>query len=153
MSDQRTDEATAGSTSATRTGFPAGVKIVLVALVLVAAGGIYAVARSAGSGSSGIDNPAIERLIPSQGEKIFQQNPIGIDLASGYDAELALNGVPIPDDELNRTPQIELIEFQPGEGKAVERYQSGQNCVLATYWRLETGRQQTSSISWCFTVI
>lgn len=135
-----------------RTEFPAGVKIALVALLVVAIGGIWMVVRVSGKGTSGMDNSAIEQLIPRRDDKILQQEPIGIDLASGYEAQLALNGIPIPDDEVDSTEGLDIIQFVPGPGKSVEAYSTGQNCVVATYWRLETGREQNATISWCFTV-
>lgn len=134
-------------------GFPIGVKIALIGLLLIAGLGIYAVARASDRGTSGMDNSAIEQLIPNRDDKILQQEPIGIDLAPGYDAQLLLNGIPIPDDEIIRTAGLDILEFQPGPGKSVEQYEVGENCVVATYWRFETGREQNASISWCFTVL
>jgi hypothetical protein len=96
---------------------------------------------------------AIEQYIPTEGDKIFQQEPVGIDLAPGYDGTLALNGVVIPDDQLAKTPALNLVLFTPGPGQEVEQYLQGQNCVLATFWLSEDGPGQATSRSFCFTVI
>lgn len=138
---------------ATRTQFPAAVKVALVVLLLVTATAIYAIAKVSGRDSARSMSSAIERVIPTEGDKILQQDPVGIDLVAGYDAELQLNGIQIPEDELDRTPQLDLIEFTPAPGKSVEQYKPGQNCALVTYWPLAQGREQYSTFSWCFTVV
>jgi len=96
---------------------------------------------------------AIEQYIPTEGAQLVQQAPIGIDLAPGYDGTLALNGVAIPDDELDTTPALNLVRFTPGPGKVVEQYDQGQNCVLATFWLIEDGPGVATSRDWCFTVL
>ena len=100
-----------------------------------------------------VGDAAVERLIPNQDDKIFQQEAVGIDLAPGYDGTLALNGTAIPDDELDKTPQLNLVTFTPAPGKAVEQYDQGRNCVLATYWLIKDGPGIATSRSWCFTVV
>lgn len=66
---------------------------------------------------------------------------------------LVLNGVLIPEDEVVRLAGVDIVQFLPGPGKTVEEYQTGENCVVATYWRYETGREQNATVSWCFTVV
>lgn len=144
---------TASPSPAARTQFPVAIKLTLVMLVLIAGIAIYGISKVSGRSSSRSTSSAIERVLPTEDDKILQQDPVGVDLAAGYDAELELNGIPIPDDELNRTPQLDLIEFIPGPGKAVEQYQPGRNCALVTYWPLAAGREQYSTFSWCFTVV
>ena len=46
-------------------------------------------------------NPAIEALIPEEDSEVLRQAAVGIDLASGYDAELTINDIPIPRDQIN----------------------------------------------------
>jgi len=124
----------------------AGLAVVIVACVVV-------LAAQSTTNSTNLDDGVVERLIPADDAKILQQAPVGIDLAPGYEGTLAVNGVPIPDDQLSRTPQLNLIEFEPGPGKEIEQFPAGQNCVVATFWRSETGRTQTTSRAWCFTVV
>lgn len=96
----------------------------------------------------------VENLIPRRNSQIPQQSTVGIDLAPGWDGTLVLNNVPIPDDELQKTPQIGVIEFTPGKGKAVEKFKTGQNCINAVIWRISEGRGVADrSIPWCFEVV
>jgi hypothetical protein len=95
---------------------------------------------------------AIERFIPTEGDKIFQQSSVGLDLEAGFDGTLALNGTPIPEDQLEKTPALNLVLFTPGPDKEVEQYDQGQNCVVATFWPSSDPAAVTSR-SWCFSVL
>jgi len=108
--------------------------------------------KKAQSGTNGLDNAAIDRLIPSPDAKILAQDTIGIDLADGYTATLALNGTQIPDDQLTVVPQLNQVTFTPGPGKDTQLISAQRNCLVATYWRLSTGPSQSQTQSWCFTV-
>jgi len=96
----------------------------------------------------------VESLIPRRDAQAPQQSNVGIDLVTGWDGVLTINGVTIPEDQLQITPEIGLIEFTPGEGKAVEALEPGQNCVSATIWKLSDGRGVADrTIPWCFDVV
>jgi hypothetical protein len=130
---------------------PTGIKVLLVALVLVAAGGIVALTQLSSDSSSGLAGGVIEQLIPARNAKIVQQDAVGIDLQTGYSADLAVNGVPVPEDQLIRQSGLDTVLFRPGPGQIVEEWPAGQNCVVATFWATDVGRQDAKSESWCFT--
>jgi hypothetical protein len=122
----------------------------LAALIVVC---VVVLAAQSSTNSTNLAGGTVERVIPADDAKMLQQAPVGIDLAPGYDGTLTVNGIPIPDDQLTRTPQLNLIEFQPGPDKEIEQFPAGENCVVATFWRSETGPTQSSGVSWCFTVV
>ena len=96
----------------------------------------------------------VENLIPRRNAQVPQQSNVGIDLVTGWDGVLVINGVFIPEDQLQVTPEIGLIEYTPAEGKAVEMLESGQNCVSAVIWRISDGRGVADrTIPWCFDVV
>jgi hypothetical protein len=102
----------------------------------------------------GGDAAVVETLIPRRNAQVPQQTTIGIDVVTGWDAALVVDGVEIPEDQLSRTPEIGLVEFTPGEGRAVEELDPGQNCVTAVIWSLENGRGVADrTIPWCFEVV
>lgn len=105
------------------------------------------------TGGAGAGNGAIQRLIPTPGSKILQQDTVGIDLATGYDASLAINGAVIPLDQLTKVDALGQVTFKPGPGKDIETFPAGQNCIVATYWKIADGPNQSTSRSWCFTVV
>jgi hypothetical protein len=102
----------------------------------------------------GGDDAVVERLIPRRNAQVPQQSTVGIDLVTGWDGVLVVGGVEIPADELSRTPEIGLVEFTPGEGRTIEEFTAGQNCVSAIIWRVQDGRGVADrTIPWCFEVV
>lgn len=96
-------------------------------------------------------NAAVDELIPPRSAEVLAQETVGIDLAPGYDAQLTINGVDIPPDQLRHLPNLNRFTFRPDQGKVIERLQAEQNCALVTYWRQEVGPAEADTISWCFT--
>ena len=100
------------------------------------------------------DAAVVENLLPRRNAQVPQQSNVGIDLMTGWDGVLVINGVMIPEDQLQVTPEIGLIEFTPGDGKAVEALEPGQNCVSAVIWKIADGRGVSDrTIPWCFDVV
>lgn len=132
---------------------PVLVRVGLVALLLVAAGGVVLVSRQESQSSTNLDGGIIEQLIPADGAKAPQQTQIGIDLAEGYNASLSVNGQPIPDDQLDRIQAFNQVLFQPGPGKEFEKWDATvPTCVTATYWTYASPAQTTLR-TWCFSVV
>ncbi len=95
-------------------------------------------------------NAAVDALIPPPNDEVLSQETVGVDLAMGYDARLTLNGVDIPPAQIRHLPNLNRFTFRPDQGKAVEKLRAEQNCVRATYWLLETGPEESATITWCF---
>ena len=53
-------------------------------------------------------NPIIESLLPEPGSEVLRQSFVGIDLIAGYEAELTINGTPIPPDQINILRDLDL---------------------------------------------
>ncbi len=143
-------DASDNSRASTRVQYPRwlwAVGFVLAVIVAVAVVALFSV----GTESTTVDQGAVERLLPANNSQVLQQESVGIDLAPGYDAALTVNGMPIPTDQLDKTTGLNIVMFQPGPGKVIEYLPSGQSCVLATYWRLDTGPGESSARTWCFT--
>lgn len=97
----------------------------------------------------------VEALIPAEDSQIPSQATVGIDLAAGWEGTLVIDGVEIPEDQLN-TERRDLyrVEFTPGEGKVYESLPTGPQCVTARVWEISVGRaDSTENITWCFEVI
>ncbi len=114
-------------------------------------------------------NPTIETLIPEANSEVLRQSAVGIDLISGYAAELTINGIPIPPDQINvlrdeENPResastggsfsstLNRFVFQPLEGRAVPELLGGRNCVVAEFWPLSDPSSRRK-IEWCFTAL
>jgi len=133
---------------------PVPVRIGLAVLLLVAAGGVYAVTRLTSQSSANLDNGTIQQLIPAEASQVPQQAQVGIDLADGYTASLSVNGVEIPEDQIDRVIAFNQVLFQPGPGKVFQSWSADvPTCVTATYWKYETGPGQSTLRTWCFSVV
>jgi hypothetical protein len=133
-----------------------------IGAVVVLAVAVTLLAIAVRSLSDGGDDPVlrggdaaiVENLIPRRDAQVPQQSNVGIDLVTGWAGTLVIDGVEIPGDELQVTPEIGLIEFTPGDGKAVEALDAGQNCVSAVIWKVSDGRGVADrTIPWCFEVV
>lgn len=112
-------------------------------------------------------NPGLEQLIPAPDSKVLRQEQVGVDLSAGFSAELEINGVPIPPDQINvlrsdRNPTesnattstfgrtLNRFIYQPLDGRAVPELKADENCVVATFWPL-ADPTNISEVRWCFT--
>ena len=117
-------------------------------LVAVIAAGVLWLNNTQTTGNADEDK-IIEEITPLANSSVLQQSPVSIDLQSGWDASLTVNGRPIPDDQLTKVPAQGKVTFQPGPGKEFEFLQAAQNCVIATYWPLSNPEQKFRK-TWCF---
>ena len=96
----------------------------------------------------------VEAFLPPDGSQALQQETVGIDLASGWQAKLFVLGEEVPEDQLRTVPSLNRVEFTPGEGQLVESWSPGQNCLAATIWESAAGMESSSrNVSWCFEVV
>lgn len=144
------DSATATTRPTRRFGVRHVVSLLLLVVVVVC---IVVLVKKSSSDTVNLDGGNIERLLPTPGSKVLQQDGFGIDLAAGFEATLALDGVEIPKDQLVIVPALNQYTYKPGPGKVFESLPEGENCVIATYWLTRTGPDSATSRSWCFTVL
>ena len=122
----------------------AGLAVAAVALVLFVTVG--------GSDDEPVTTQAVEQLIPGRGDQAIRQARVGIDLAPGYTGALVINGVEIPEDQLQRVEALNQIYFQPGEDKEIEAFDPGEVCVIAIHWQIGQDRESGEPVRWCFDV-
>jgi hypothetical protein len=97
----------------------------------------------------------VEALIPAEDSQIPSQSTVGIDLAPGWEGTLVIDGVEIPEDQLNAERRdLYRVEFTPGEGQAFETLPRGPQCITARVWPISVGRDNgAENVTWCFEVI
>jgi hypothetical protein len=138
---------------------PTRVKVLLV--LMTAAGlGIFVSLAFIGGGSEGCTTPdAIVRVSPDCNESVLGQAPIEVEVENGYRAELQINGVQIPSDELQTnvggddvgvgvSPTV--YRFLPGEGKTVESLDPNVNVVVVSYYPINRGIEEARDFQWTF---
>lgn len=96
---------------------------------------------------------AVEQLLPDRGALIRPQEDVGVDLADDYTGVLLVDGVEIPEDQLQRVVPLGQVSFRPGVGKQFERWTPGDHTAVVVYWlQTETREHSSSRYSWRFKV-
>lgn len=98
---------------------------------------------------------AIENLDPVRGaQTVPGQSTITADLKFGYQGVLIVNGLEIPDDQVNYTRATGTLTFTPGKEKEYELLPGGEVRVVVIYWP-EQGSRATDSqqYAWSFNVL
>lgn len=118
--------------------------------IALAAGGVAWWSGSKGTPQA--SDSIVEDVVPARNSKVPQQSEVAIDLIPNWRAELTVNGVPIPVDQMSVIEAQSRFGYQPGVGKEIEALQPGQNCAVATYWPIANPEQRFTR-SWCFSVV
>ena len=100
---------------------------------------------------SSLDLPvAIQAVSPEAGSNVLSQTTIEVDLAVGYTAELEVNGLTIPENELFRIEALNQLSFRPGVNQSVTNLLPDQNCIRVFYWLIAEGPLDQEQFTWCF---
>ncbi|HEX7096500.1 MAG TPA: hypothetical protein VF183_11500 [Acidimicrobiales bacterium] len=137
---------------------PTRVKVLVILLSIAGVGAFVSLAFVGGGGTSCTTPDAIVEVFPRCNESVFQQSAVSVEVASGYRAELSLNGTPLPLDEIDTDQDgTDLVDaapnrytYFPGENKTVEQLLPNQNCVDVTYWPIAEGEAAARQYRWCF---
>ena len=152
----------------------------LIASLAIALGLILVIfgVTTALTGNDGIDRPdAIESVQPVENAvQVLQQERVVVDLQSGYEARLIIDGIELPTTTIGQSdvdpfeqpapgqqvdlpttavfdPGNNVISFQPVEGALIESFTEGLHEVRVIFWRIEEGPEQALSYRWEFNVI
>ena len=104
------------------------------------------------SGAAAPKSIIVELLAPTPESSVLSQAQLLIDLTTNYDASFVINGVTIPDDQLQRRPELNQVTFNPAPGKIVEKFPAGRNCVEADIYRVDGVQEDVTPARWCFNV-
>lgn len=172
-----TTEADTPATPATRRKIDRGL---LIASFVIACGVILIgwALTVAVTGNDGIDRPeAIESVQPVENAvQVLQQERVVVDLQSGYEATLVIDGIELPTTVIGQSdvdPQAQLepgqqvdlpttavfdpgnavISFQPVEGAPIESFTQGTHEARVIFWKIEDGPEAALSYRWEFEVV
>jgi hypothetical protein len=132
-------------------------RVVIAALLLLAGVLIWVSANyKAKPTSPSLTDAAVEALTPeNDSPNVLRQSVVGIDLVPGWDADLRINGLDIPQDEERNVEGQSQILFTPGEGKVLKALPSGFVQVTAIIWRPidgQTRERGSRTVTWSFRV-
>jgi hypothetical protein len=118
-------------------------RILLVAGLLAAAVSLGAIAINAADTTRVGEEPreAIDSVNPAPGEIL--QDAITADLRNTFTGVLVIDGIEVPEDQLDRVEPLGQVSFRPGPGKDVVRFQPGEHSAVVLYW--EQGEERPAS--------
>ena len=122
--------------------------------MLTAAAALFAIAVLVDRGNPrSTDLPvAIQAVEPAPFSNVLSQSAIKVDMAVGYSAEIDINGIVIPEDELRRVEGLNQLSFQPGVGQTLTSLRADENCVRVFYWLIARPEDRTQ-YTWCFDTV
>ncbi len=89
---------------------------------------------------------------PPADTTVLRQARIFAKLKAGYTGILIVDGIEIPEDQLDRLEGINSVGFTPGEGTEIKELTPGRRCATVVYWLVELSRSTAESYDWCWQV-
>ena len=133
--------------------YPGRVAIVAITVLVVFNLGVILLNESDTSQTGAASLPAdIQAVSPTPNSITGLIDDVTVDLADRYTGVLVIDGVEIPEDQLERVVGIQTVTFRPGPDKVFSRFRSGTNQVVVKYWdgRLQDRPARPFSYSWSF---
>lgn len=93
----------------------------------------------------------VDAISPENGEIVLRQTQLEIDLAVGYRLELFVDGVRIPEDEIEFTEPTGRYVWRPNTSTASGEWAPGIHAVVAQ-WDREVGLPDPGELRWSFRV-
>jgi hypothetical protein len=131
-------------------------RVAIVAIALIAVLNLGAILVSTmdtrPSGKELLPN-TIETISPERADVVGPIVTITVDLRDDLTGRLVVDGVPVPDDQLDRVEELGIVSFRPGTGKELTKLPTGDNTVVVYYWpRTRTEPARPPSYGWRFAV-
>lgn len=158
---------------------PRRVNLPLLAVSFGIAIGLLLIVFGLSSATTGRDESRlpdeIESVNPGNGDRVLRQSRITVDLVTGYEGVLIVDGIELPVarlDELSGVGGVQpapgeqvvlppvaiydpgnaTLSFQPTPGALIESFSQGEHRVTLLFWNIEEGRQAARQYSWSFSV-
>lgn len=129
------------------TGYRVTYTLLGLALVAIIAGSILFIP----SGNPETLPDAVETYAPRDGDIVVNPIRVLIDLQSNYEALFVIDGISIPQDQVDSIFETGRYQFTPGEGKVIERWTPGSHTVVAS-WIGGPGSVDKGTLVWTFEV-
>jgi hypothetical protein len=113
----------------TTTGYRIVYTLLALALIAIIGGSILFIP----SGDPERLPDAVESYAPGRGDLVTQPVRIVIDLLPNYRASFVIDGITIPDDEVDSIVEVGRYQFEAGPGKVIDRWATGDHTVVVSY--------------------
>ena len=93
----------------------------------------------------------VQSISPERGELTTLIDTVTVDLRDNLTGVLVIDGIEIPEDQLDRVAELGQVSFRPGPGKALSTFRTGDNEVVVKYWsRTKARPAHPASFGWTF---
>lgn len=99
-----------------------------------------------------IYDAAVRQVFPSGGELDLRQSSIGFQLAPEYTGRLQVDGLDIPDDQMQYQVGLNIWLFRPGPDTETGALRPGRHTARAIFWQRDATEAESRSYSWSFNV-
>ena len=89
---------------------------------------------------------------PAEGSTVLRQSRIVAELRPGLVGVLVIDGVEIPEDQLEHLEGSNWVGFTPGSGTETGALKPGSRCAVVVYWPVEESRSVADQFRWCWNV-
>lgn len=127
-------------------------RVVMSLLLALAGGAIYLSTTLVDESPPRLRPTAVKAVSPEPGSNQLHQTEIFAELTTSYRGRLAVNGKPIPDDQLQVIQGLNRISFTPGKGREIEALPAGANCAVVSFDPVPGATGEPGSFRWCFNV-
>jgi hypothetical protein len=132
---------------------PWRIAIVVIVLLVVANLGVFLLSQSDTTNELRDFPEVIDSVQPEPGELIRPQDTITADLRDDLTGVLVLDGVEIPEDQMERVVPLGQVSFRPGRDKDLDRFEPGAHEMVVLYWQQAKDRPASpGAYSWTFRV-
>jgi hypothetical protein len=126
-------------------------KRIIMTLIAAAAVGGIVFAFSGPTLDDGPNRPpAVESVFPVGGNLELRQAAIYADLAPGYTGYLAIDGVEVPEDDVQFVDALNTLTLKPGPGSDFATLEAGSHCATVFYRQIGQPRTNSATYRWCF---
>jgi len=121
-------------------------------LLAIAAALLYVgVASSTDPEPVEVPDGRVTSVSPQPDELALRQARIFAVLDTGHTGVLIVDGIEIPEDQIDRTEGLNVVAFTPGEDKEIDRLKPGVRCATVVFWPLTSTREASAaSYNWCW---
>ena len=101
------------------------------------------------SGDPEVLPSAVERYAPHDGDIVINPVKVLIDVQPNYAVRFVIDGITIPESDVDAIVQTGRYQFEPGPGKIIERWTPGEHTVVAT-WIGGPADSDSGTLVWTF---
>jgi hypothetical protein len=99
-----------------------------------------------------INTQSVVSVSPEKDSTVLRQSRIVAELKPGYIGVLVIDGVEIPEDQLDHLEGSSTVGYVPGPGTETGALKPGRRCATVVFWKTELSRATAERFSWCWTV-